>query len=126
MIKVKIEGSLHDWDGVNDITIGDTAHKPVGGKAVKGALIGNGLHSYKSKALTITSEKLCKIELINPEAEQRIKALDWKKERASEQPSKYSLDEVLAERQAIRDASNKAKVDIEALTTIEEVKAFTW
>ena len=66
------------------------------------------------------------VKSINPEAERRIKALDWKKERATEQPTKYSLDDVLAERQAIRDASNQAKLDIEALTTIEEVKAFTW
>ena len=80
----------------------------------------------KEVELTLSQQKQVEITCINPEAERRIKALDWKKERATEQPEKYSLDEVLNERQAIRDASNKAKLDIEALTTIEEVKAFNW
>ena len=75
---------------------------------------------------TIDNSKSAATSNVNPEAERRIVALDWKKERATEQPVKYSLPDVLAERQAIRDASNQAKEDIKALTTIEEVKAFTW
>ena len=80
----------------------------------------------KEVELTLSQQKKVKITCINPEAERRITALNWKKERATEQPEKYSLDQVLAERQAIRDASNQAKLDIEALTTIEEVKNFIW
>lgn len=78
------------------------------------------------RSFTLSEFKGKAIEKINPEAEKRLIATDWKKERATEQPAKYSLDDVLSERQAIRDASNQAKIDIEALTTIEEVKAFTW
>tara|TARA_R110002020_G_scaffold445824_1_gene657772 strand:+ start:2411 stop:2770 length:360 start_codon:yes stop_codon:yes gene_type:complete len=81
---------------------------------------------YNPQIETLISVKNTASSSVNPEAEKRITSLDWKKERAEEQPSKYSLTDVLAERQAIRDASNKAKLDIEALTTIEEVKAFTW
>ena len=88
MIKVKIEGSLHDWDGINDIVIGETSHKPISGKVVDGVLIGNGLHSFRAIKPTLEAEKLIMSELINPEAERRIKALDWKKERATEQPGK--------------------------------------
>lgn len=61
---------------------------------------------------------------IKKEASQRISALDWKITRATEQGA--DLATVYAERQAIRDASSQAETDMKALTTIEEVKTFTW
>ncbi|SFD72493.1 hypothetical protein [Pseudoalteromonas denitrificans] len=66
------------------------------------------------------------IKAVKIEARVRIEALNWKKERATEQPELYSLDAVLDERQAIRDASNKAELDIEQLETDEEFQNFTW
>ena len=67
-----------------------------------------------------------RIAMVKVEAEERITALNWEKERATEQPELYSLPDVLKDRQFIRDNSSQAEVDIEVLTTIEEVKRFVW
>lgn len=80
----------------------------------------------RAASVLLTEAKQLAVSMVNPEAARRFEAIAYKKERAEEQPELYSLPDTLAERQAIRDASNKAKLDISALTTIEEVEAFTW
>ena len=72
-----------------------------------------------------------KIAKVNPEANSRISALDWKVTRASERKQRArgnqsDLDAVLDERENIRLASDAAIISINALTTIDEVNAFTW
>lgn len=75
---------------------------------------------------SLEDDKLAKIALVNPLAKSRIEDLDWEKERSIEQPELYPLEPVLTKRQGIRDASNKAKIDIDALETKQDVKQFTW
>ena len=110
----------------NKAALGEKYLEAHGGKYVNGIYEGYGGHTAIFKTVSIAELKTIASSNVNPEAERRIVALDWKKERAEEKPALYSLPDVLNERQAIRDASNQAKDDIEALTTIEEVKAFTW
>lgn len=80
---------------------------------------------------TLQSAKLSAIAKVNPEARRRISALDWKVTRASERKQRGRatqaiLDAVLDERENIRMASDAAITAINALTTIESVKQFTW
>lgn len=79
---------------------------------------------------TLVSTVRDRIALIKEESSQLISALDWKIERANEQPDFFDKREVKAERQAIRNASNQAELDVIALSEntseIEIVKSFTW
>lgn len=68
---------------------------------------------------------------IKSEAAQRISALDWELERVNERKirgkkSQSDIDIVLDKRESIRVASDEAEVKLNALTTIDEVKAFSW
>ena len=63
------------------------------------------------------------------EAGERIAKLDWKVERAKERDalnSTTSVKDVFAAREAIRAASDAAETAIANLTTLEEIRAFTW
>lgn len=79
------------------------------------------LDGYKSEA----------VQRIKSEANSRIQATDWKVTRAQERKvtgkgDDKDLSDVYAEREEIRVASDKAEADVLALTTVEEVKRFTW
>ena len=63
------------------------------------------------------------------EASERIAKLDWKVERAKERDtlnSTTTVKDVFAARETIRAASDAAELAIADLTTLEEVRAFTW
>lgn len=82
-------------------------------------------------AETLVSAVRDRIVLIKEESAQLIAALNWKIERSNEQPELFDKREVKAERQAIRDASNQAEIDVLALganqaTDIDAVKSFKW
>lgn len=74
----------------------------------------------------ISDEKELRLKKVKVEAYYRIKASDWEINRSNEQPELYPLAPTLAKRQDIREASDQAEIDINALTTIEEVNEFTW
>lgn len=75
--------------------------------------------------------KASKIIGIKAEADKRISALD-KLLRRSERhtalgkPQKKARNVVLQDQQDIEEASDVAEIAVQALTTIEAVKAFTW
>ncbi len=69
------------------------------------------------------------VRRIKAEAAQRIANLDWKVERARERDAlngTKTLQEVYAEREAIRLASNGAEAAIAKLASQEEILAFSW
>ena len=69
------------------------------------------------------------VRRVKTEAAQRIATLDWKVERARERDAlngTKTLQEVYAEREIIRRASNEAEAAIAKLTSQEEILAFSW
>ncbi|WP_419798700.1 MAG: hypothetical protein ACNI26_03230 [Terasakiella sp.] len=66
---------------------------------------------------------------VKSEAGERITATDWKVDRARERDAlngTTTLQDVYAEREAIRTASDEAETAIAALATLDEIQAFTW
>ena len=69
------------------------------------------------------------VRRVKTEAAQRIATLDWKVERARERDvlnGTKTLQEVYAEREVIRLASNQAEAAIAKLASQEEILAFSW
>ncbi|AVM76193.1 hypothetical protein [Magnetospirillum gryphiswaldense] len=69
------------------------------------------------------------VRRVKTEAAQRIANLDWKVERARERDAlngTKTLQEVYAEREVIRLASNQAEAAIAKLASQEEILAFSW
>ncbi|MBF0326434.1 MAG: hypothetical protein HQL42_15380 [Alphaproteobacteria bacterium] len=69
------------------------------------------------------------VRRVKAEAAQRIANLDWKVERARERDAlngTKTLQEVYAEREVIRLASNEAEAAIAKLASQEEILAFSW
>ena len=69
------------------------------------------------------------VRRVKTEAAGRIATLDWKVERARERDAlngTKTLQEVYAEREVIRRASNEAEAAIAKLTSQEEILAFSW
>ena len=69
------------------------------------------------------------VRRVKTEAAQRIATLDWKVERARERDAlngTKSLQEVYAEREVIRLASNGAEAAIAKLASQEDILAFSW
>ena len=69
------------------------------------------------------------VRRVKTEAAQRIATLDWKVERARERDvlnGTKTLQEVYAEREVIRRASNEAEAAIAKLASQEEILAFSW
>ena len=69
------------------------------------------------------------VRRVKTEAAQRIANLDWKVERARERDAlngTKTLQDVYAEREVIRLASNEAEAAIAKLTSQEEILAFSW
>ncbi len=69
------------------------------------------------------------VRRVKTEAAQRIATLDWKVERARERDAlngTKTLQEVYAEREVIRQASNEAETAIAKLASQEEILAFSW
>lgn len=67
---------------------------------------------------------------IKREAEERIKDTDWRVERARERArlgaEGETEPEVMADREAIRRASNRAEDELDELDDAEEIEAFKW
>ncbi|KIL99108.1 hypothetical protein CCC_01901 [Paramagnetospirillum magnetotacticum MS-1] len=69
------------------------------------------------------------VRRVKTEAAGRIATLDWKVERARERDAlngTKTLQEVYAEREVIRLASNEAEAAIAKLASQEEILAFSW
>ena len=69
------------------------------------------------------------VRRVKTEAAQRIATLDWKVERARERDAlngTKTLQDVYAEREVIRRASNEAEAAIVKLASQEEILAFSW
>ena len=69
------------------------------------------------------------VRRVKTEAAQRIANLDWKVERARERDAlngTKTLQEVYAEREVIRLASNQAEAAIAKLASQQEILAFSW
>ena len=69
------------------------------------------------------------VRRIKAEAAQRIANLDWKVERARERDAlngTKTLQDVYAEREIIRLASNQAEAGVAKLASLEETLAFSW
>ena len=81
--------------------------------------------------VTLAEAKSKRIDEIKAEAADRIAATDWRLERARERAALGKENpeteaDVLAEREAIRQASNVAESAVIALTMVEQVKTFSW
>lgn len=79
----------------------------------------------------LTTAKQIRIDGIKVEAAERIAATDWRLERARERAAQglenpETEADVLAEREAIRQASNAAESAVMSLSSVEEVTAFSW
>lgn len=91
----------------------------------------DGKKVYFNVELYLADLKAAKITEIKAQAKQQIEALSWKLERATEREScgfsaLSELDDVLTERENIRQSSNKAEAAVNALTTEAEIADFTW
>ena len=86
---------------------------------------------------TVASQQAAELEAarsalvgrVKSEAGERIAATDWKVDRARERDAlngTTTLQDVYAEREAIRTASDEAETAIAALATLDEIQAFTW
>jgi len=106
--------------------------KEIEGKMVTYELPNGGTieHEYHVPVIPLlTDMQSAKVAQIKAEAAQRIRALDWKVERAKERDAlntSNTLESVLLEREAIRVASNEAEKAVNALATTNEVEKFTW
>jgi len=71
-----------------------------------------------------------RVSTIKENARELIADLAWRLERAQERAKigapGESVAQVLAEREAIRRASNRAELEVQALTDIDAIEAFTW
>ena len=75
--------------------------------------------------------KSAKIAEIKAQAKAQIEATDWQLQRAQEREScgftaLSDLDDILTERENIRQSSNKAEAAVNALTSEAEIADFTW
>ena len=86
---------------------------------------------------TVASQQTAELEAaryalvsrVKSEAGERIAATEWKVGRARERDAlngTATLQDVYAEREAIRTASDEAETAIAALATMDEIQAFTW
>jgi hypothetical protein len=74
--------------------------------------------------------QLARITTIKASAGTQIAALGWRLERAQERDKigadGETINDVLSEREAIRKASNRAETEVQVLTSVEAIEAFTW
>jgi hypothetical protein len=74
--------------------------------------------------------QLARITAIKASAATQLTEIDWRLERAQERDKigadGETINDVLSEREAIRRASNRAETEVQALTSIEDIEAFTW
>ena len=109
-----VDGKVTDrYNGVTD----DEVQKIDAGRATE------------KEALDLEATRQLRVDLIKTQAGERISALDWKVDRARERDALNgisTLQDVYAEREAIRTASDVAEAAIADLTTLDEIRAFTW
>ncbi|MBI3727081.1 MAG: hypothetical protein HY254_01985 [Burkholderiales bacterium] len=79
----------------------------------------------------LVDAKTARCKLIKEEAARLIAATDWKLQRAKERDtagwgSLADIDQVLAEREAIRRSNDTAEQAVNVLTDINAVQTFTW
>ncbi|MFZ6730618.1 hypothetical protein ACO0LG_01665 [Undibacterium sp. Ji42W] len=79
----------------------------------------------------LVDAKTARCKLIKEEAARLIASTDWKLQRAKERDtagwgSLADIDQVLAEREAIRRSNDAAEQAVNALTDINAVQTFTW
>ncbi|MCL2829430.1 MAG: hypothetical protein FWD77_01680 [Betaproteobacteria bacterium] len=81
-------------------------------------------------SLTLEEARDARRARIKSEASERLKALDWRLERARERDTLdlpgETLAEVLAAREAVRRASSRAEGEVLALSEIADIAAFQW
>ncbi len=83
----------------------------------------------KQREAELEAARSALVGQVKAEAGDRIAATDWKVQRAQERDTlngTTTLQDVYAEREAIRSASDEAETAIAALATMEEIQAFTW
>lgn len=90
----------------------------------------DGAELVRDPLAALNRAKSARIIKIKKEAAQLITALDWKLERARERDvleldSANTVD-VLNQREAIRQASNRAEDAVNNLTDAQSVNAFSW
>ena len=83
------------------------------------------LELTEASANSLAENKARIIASIKREAGERIKPSDWKVERATERAD-GSLAAVLADRETIRTDSNTAEAAVSAMTSVDDVRAFSW
>tara|TARA_B100000513_G_C11864556_1_gene173901 strand:+ start:179 stop:616 length:438 start_codon:yes stop_codon:yes gene_type:complete len=83
----------------------------------------------EQQAADLEAARQALIRKVKTEAGDRIAASDWKVDRARERDAlngTTTLQDVYAEREAIRTASDEAELAILDLTTLDEVREFAW
>ncbi len=83
----------------------------------------------EKEAADLEEARQALISQIKTEAAERIAATDWKVERARERDALNGttiLQDVYAERELIRVASDEAETAVAGLERLEEISAFTW
>jgi hypothetical protein len=109
-----VDGEVVDrYDGVTD----DDVREIDAGRVVE------------RQAEELQAARTALVRRVKTEAAGRIATLDWKVERARERDAlngTKTLQEVYAEREVIRRASNEAEAAIAKLASQEEILAFSW
>ena len=109
-----VDGEVVDrYDGVTD----DDVREIDAGRVVE------------RQAEELQAARTALVRRVKTEAAGRIATLDWKVERARERDAlngTKTLQDVYAEREAIRLASNEAEAAIAKLASQEEILAFSW
>ena len=86
-------------------------------------------HAQQKQADELQAARNALVIRIKTEAGQRITSLNWKVDRARERDvlnRTSTLQEVYAEREAIRAASNEAETAIAELAFFDDIRDFTW
>jgi len=86
-------------------------------------------HAQQKQADELQAARKALVIRIKTEAGQRITSLNWKVDRARERDvlnRTSTLQEVYAEREAIRAASNEAETAIAELAFFDDIRDFTW
>ncbi|MBO6522104.1 hypothetical protein [Thalassospira sp.] len=83
----------------------------------------------EQQAADLEAARQALIRKVKAEASDRIAASDWKVDRARERDAlngTTTLQDVYAEREAIRTASDEAELAILDLTSLDEIREFIW
>ena len=127
-----IEGSIDGYNGQGVLVDADSISPDVPTDDMTSLYLSDdGVSVIQDITALLAQAKTARKARIKAEAARLIEATDWKLARAREREAAgwatlAEVDEVLAEREAIRRSSNAAEAAVDALTDVSSVQTFTW